>query len=222
MIFLPSFRACNSQYFALLPHTHLFSVVSVSSISLNWCLQRKVWGWRTRGEREGKCPSLLEEHHAQPCPCSCTTCPHVYLLWGSLPPSLPHCTPEPSPSTSQDGLWVLPWNAGESTAWSLYFPKTHPWHPRYTWLMGLHLGRGIAWEGFLLYSLSPHPPSYLAVKLLEGVAKLKLNVCYIKSGGKKNLRKKKIIIYIYKKLNHFAVHLKLTQNCKSTIIKKKK
>ena len=88
--------------------------------------------------------------------------------------------------------------------------------------MGLHLGRGIAWEGFLLYSLSPHPPSYLAVKLLEGVAKLKLNVCYIKSGGKKNLRKKKIIIYIYKKLNHFAVHLKLTQNCKSTIIKKKK
>ena len=33
----------------------------------------------------------------------------------------------------------------------------------------------------------------------------------------KHLKKKKKII----KLNHFAVHLKLTQHCKSTILKKK-
>ena len=29
-------------------------------------------------------------------------------------------------------------------------------------------------------------------------------------------------IYIYKKLNHFAVHQKLTQHCKSTILQFKK
>ena len=31
-----------------------------------------------------------------------------------------------------------------------------------------------------------------------------------------------IYIYIYIKLNHFAVHLKLTQHCKSTILQYKK
>ena len=36
----------------------------------------------------------------------------------------------------------------------------------------------------------------------------------------KNLKKKKIYIYVY--LNHFAVHLKLTQHCKSTILSLKK
>ena len=30
------------------------------------------------------------------------------------------------------------------------------------------------------------------------------------------------IFYIYIKLNHFAIHLKLTQHFKSTILKKKK
>ena len=40
----------------------------------------------------------------------------------------------------------------------------------------------------------------------------------------KNLQKKKIYIYIYMYiyLNHFDVHLKLTQHCKSTILQLKK
>ena len=36
----------------------------------------------------------------------------------------------------------------------------------------------------------------------------------------KNMKKNKIYIYI--NLNHFAVHLELTQHCKSTIIQLKK
>ena len=118
MVLLPSFRACNSQYLPLLPHTHLFiHVKNVPSISLKWCLQWKAWGWRARGGGEGKSLSLLEEHRELPCNRSCTpahTCISRAAL--HLPPSLPHRTTEPFLSTSQDSLGVLLWKQPYSTS----------------------------------------------------------------------------------------------------------
>ena len=38
----------------------------------------------------------------------------------------------------------------------------------------------------------------------------------------KNLEKDKYVLYIYIYMNHFAVHLRFTQQCKSTVLQLKK
>ena len=43
-------------------------------------------------------------------------------------------------------------------------------------------------------------------------------ITYVGKNGKKNEKKEWIyIFYVYKKLNHLAIHLKRTQHCKSTM-----
>lgn len=99
-----------------------------------------------------------------------------------------HTEPEPSSSTSQNSS-ACSLKFRRINCMVFVFPKHPPVAPLLGWARGAQLRRGIAWEAFLLYSLTPHPPSHLAVKLLENVREAEVECLLYEDWWKGCLRK---------------------------------